>query len=286
MDISGLAVNPISPSNLISSANSINRNNRSLWFKSILAQYVLVTDAEIRQIMTKTRATGSTSLLTMLNNQSVDYGKLGVLDKYIKEKGEKAYVVGKARVARNLGTNQINNKVFGFIDVSKLPENEQANDSQRTSFANKYIQKFTLPYKIRVTIDSKGGLSNERDFLLLHKDVGNSLMYAMKEVLDFYGIDLIRKLGLNICDGSFVFRKQRNSGQISMHAYGAAVDFLGAANAYAWSKNDSLFGESPYTAFLDIMEKWGWYNNGRWAGQDWMHFQAAHYSTNQNTYFA
>jgi hypothetical protein len=286
MDISGLAVNPISPSNLISSANSLNRNNRSLWFSSILAQYVLVTDAEVRQIMTKTRATGSTSLLTMLNNQSVDYGKLGVLDKYIKEKGEKAYVVGKARVARNLGTSQSMNKVFGFIDVSKVPENESATDSQRTAFANKYIKKFILPYKVRVTINSKGTLSSERDSLLLHKDVGDSLVYAMKEVLDFYGIDLIKKLGLNICDGAFVFRKQRNSSYVSTHAYGVAVDFLGAANAYSWNKNNSLFGESPYTAFLDIMEKWGWYNNGRWAGQDWMHFQAVHYSTSQKDYFA
>jgi hypothetical protein len=34
------------------------------------------------------------------------------------------------------------------------------------------------------------------------------------------------------------------------------------------------------------MEKWGWYTQGRWLNNDFMHFQAAQYYSNKNNYIA
>jgi hypothetical protein len=284
INISSLSVNPINPSNLISTSNTLTRSGK-LWHGSLHAKYITISDAEVRTIMEKTRASGSVSTSQMLNSQIVPKDKLKELDKYIAQTGLDAYIVGKSRVARVLGTNKAIMQTFGFIDVSKVPEDEVANDAQRAAFAKKYIKSYTLPYSIRVTLNN-GGLSTERKSLQLHTLVGDSLMYALQEVLDFYGIDMIKKLGLNICEGTFVFRRQRNSLSVSTHAFGIGIDFLGASNAFAWYKNNALLGEGPYTAFIDIMEKWGWYNNGRWYKQDWMHFQAVQYYANQNNYIA
>ena len=104
-----------------------------------------------------------------------------------------------------------------------------------------------------------------------------------KEVLDFYGISNIEKLGLNRYDGAFVFRRLRSTQYItpSPHAYGIAVDFFSVLNALNSTKKDALFSRAPYTAFIDILEKWGWYSIGRYQDFDFMHFQAAHYGIKQ-----
>jgi hypothetical protein len=142
-----------------------------------------------------------------------------------------------------------------------------------------------MPYAFR-GIQPNGSLGAEKTILPLHYLVGDSLVYAMQEVLDFYGIDMIKKLGLNITAGTFVFRKMTGRNLISTHAFGVSIDFLSTANQYLWNKSQSLLGESPYTAFIDIMEKWGWHNQGRWQNNDLMHFQAAQYYSNKNNYIA
>jgi hypothetical protein len=278
-----LTPNAITAANLISTSNTISRSGK-LWNKSDLAKYITITDAEVRQIMDKTRASGSISTSQLLKNQVVTRDKLATLDSYIKSTTSTPYIVGKARVARTLGTKQILDSTYGFIDSTKLLATDTLTP-ERTAFANKYIKNYTLPFSLRAALGN-GVLGSEKNTIALHKNVGDSFVYAMKEVLDFYGIDLIKKLGLNIYGGSFVFRRSVDGISISTHAYGLAVDFLPSANAFAWYANNSLLAEPPYTAFLDILEKWGWYNNGRWYKQDWMHFQAIQYDTVKNNYFA
>jgi hypothetical protein len=283
INTSGLIINPIVPANLISTTNLLNRNGK-LWNSALEAKYVTVTDAEVRKIMDKTRASGSVSNSQMLNSQIVSKDKLNKLDNHLAQSGVNAYVVGKARVARALGTDANLIKAYGYIDLSKLPADEVLSP-ERAAFANKYIKNFTMPYAFR-TIRPNGSLGAETTILPLHNLVGDSLVHAMQEVLDFYGIDMIKKLGLNLTAGTFVFRKMRWSDSISLHAFGAAIDILSTANLGAWNKSQSLSGESPYTAFLDIMEKWGWHNQGRWLNNDLMHFQAAQYYSNKNNYIA
>ena len=283
INTSGLSINPITPANIISTSNLLNRNGK-LWNASAEAKYITITDTEVRQIMDKTRASGSVSNSQMLNSQIVSKDKLNSLDKFIAEKGLNAYVVGKARVARVLSTEDQLIKAYGYIDKRILPADEVLSP-QRAAFANKYIKNYTMPYAFR-TIKLNGSLGAEQTILPLHNLVGDSLVYALKEVLDFYGIDMIKKLGLNLTAGTFVFRKMRDSTNISNHAFGIAIDILSTANLLDWNKSQSLFGESPYTAFIDIMEKWGWYTQGRWLNNDFMHFQAAQYYSNKNNYIA
>lgn len=44
-------------------------------------------------------------------------------------------------------------------------------------------------------------------------------------------------------------------------------------NALKSEGNDALFSQPPYSVLVDILEKYGWHNQGN----DSMHFQAAAY---------
>ena len=128
-------------------------------------------------------------------------------------------------------------------------------------------------------VTNSGNIIDSGTSFPFHKEVGDSIVYAMKEVLDFYGLENIEKLGINLSVGTFNYRKMRNGTLPSLHAYGAAIDLGGGEffNSNGWSKKDALFALPVYRPLLDIMEKWGWYNQGRYKNNDYMHFQAATY---------
>jgi hypothetical protein len=159
-------------------------------------------------------------------------------------------------------------KAYGYIDASLLPANEDAADPQRKAFAAKYIVGRSTPFPLN------GGKTNK---VYLHKAVADSFIAALTEVLNFYGLDLIKKLGIDLYAGGFVFRKMRGSSSASIHAYGCAVDFASELNLLADNGQNALFNQPPYSAFFDILEKHGWHNQGRNKDNDYMHFQAVVY---------
>lgn len=264
-------LNP-NPRNLIQTSNSLDRTG--LWASNPYAKLITISDLEVSAIMSKTRSSNLLNI-PIANGQTVTSGIFNELDAYLKASNSKAYVVGKGRVARGLGTKVEYDKTYGYIDTNLLPTDERADDKQRAAFAAKYIKAYTLPF----TLKWGKNYNTPTNQILLHSLVGNSFIYAMQEVLDFYGISNIEKLGLNLYDGAFVFRRLRSTQYItpSPHAYGIAVDFFSVLNALNSTKKDALFSRAPYTAFIDILEKWGWYSIGRYQDFDWMHFQAAHY---------
>lgn len=109
----------------------------------------------------------------------------------------------------------------------------------------------------------------------LHPKVADSFEAALKEVLGEYGLDRVKELriGANY-GGSFMNRPMRNGSSTSTHAWGIAVDFNASENRLRWGSDKALFAKPEYAKFLDIMEKHGWYNLGRYKNYDYMHFQA------------
>jgi hypothetical protein len=276
------------PLGLIQASNKIDRSG-GLWTTSSYSVYITATDSEVASIMNKTRGQGLFNLpnetisLPIAKFQTVDRSKFKTLDAYLKPYKVPMSVIGKGRVARPYGDKANCDIVYGFIDKTLLPSGrvERADDKQRAAFLQKNIRGFQLPFGLKTALDygttSANRLGGEKFVISLHKDVGDSFVYAMKEVLGFYGIENIQKLGLNIFSGSFVFRTISEGSDPSLHAYGIAVDFLAPLGLLNSKGRDALFSQAPYTAFIDILEKWGWYSLGRYGGKDWMHFQAAHY---------
>lgn len=82
---------------------------------------------------------------------------------------------------------------------------------------------------------------------------------------------VIDRWGLNLFGGAYTFRPMRGGMTLSMHAYGCAVDFDPARNAFG-SKNPN-FSKCP--AVLSAFAAEGWVWGGEWKRPDGQHWQAA-----------
>ena len=245
-------------------ATEINRTGG--WAKRPAASKITASKEEITALMTKIKGEGSPALLPNVPKTKVS--SFNENDKYLKDAGVDGYLKGKSQIARPGMNKSALDKAYGYIDASLLPANEDAADPQRKAFAAKYIVGRSTPFPLN------GGKTNK---VYLHKAVADSFIAALTEVLNFYGLDLIKKMGIDLYAGGFVFRKMRGSSSASIHAYGCAVDFAAELNLLADNGQNALFNQPPYSAFFDILEKHGWHNQGRNKDNDYMHFQAVVY---------
>ena len=71
---------------------------------------------------------------------------------------------------------------------------------------------------------------------------------------------------LKTYDGGYTWRPQRGSRKLSMHAYGAALDFNSATNG---------LGQDPDMprAVVRVFRAFGWTWGGQWKRPDGMHYQ-------------
>lgn len=109
----------------------------------------------------------------------------------------------------------------------------------------------------------------------LHQKCVDSFIQAQKSIVEHYGLDKWKSLGLNRYAGGYNPRKMRHGSKWSTHAYGCAVDIYAAPNGLRTRCPDALFCNPEYEAFLDIMEALGWLPAIRLWGADAMHFQQA-----------
>jgi hypothetical protein len=102
--------------------------------------------------------------------------------------------------------------------------------------------------------------------ITIHKLCADSL----RRILDYLAV--VDQPGKNEFGGSYCYRMMRaNSRALSMHAYGAAIDFDPENNAFGSHKH-SFTEDSP---IVRAFEAEGWVWGGRWSYPDAMHFQAA-----------
>lgn len=83
--------------------------------------------------------------------------------------------------------------------------------------------------------------------------------------------DVIAIWGMDRFGGAYNFRVMRGSSALSMHAWGCAVDFDPARNAFGSKKPN--FARCPSVLSAFAAEGWTW--GGEWKKPDAMHFQAA-----------
>ena len=112
----------------------------------------------------------------------------------------------------------------------------------------------------------------------IHKLVADRLAAALQDVINHYGED-IEKVAPAICkyDGSYNFRKARNSSSQSVHSWGLAMDFDAANNTMKMTAPKARLSQDIYKPFFDIMEYHGFMSLGRRSGVDYMHLQMTHW---------
>jgi hypothetical protein len=76
--------------------------------------------------------------------------------------------------------------------------------------------------------------------------------------------------------GSYCYRNVRGGNNLSMHAYGCAIDILIATNPLG--AKHSKYGKLKDSEVIAIAEKWGLLNGGGYRGRkDWMHSEGSIY---------
>jgi hypothetical protein len=95
--------------------------------------------------------------------------------------------------------------------------------------------------------------------------VGDSLLRIIKELAK------VHPEVIGDYNGCFNFRPMRGGSNLSMHAYGAAIDFMAGRNG---NKTSWPTRASMPVSVMEIFAKEGWLSAGAFWGRDAMHFQA------------
>lgn len=112
----------------------------------------------------------------------------------------------------------------------------------------------------------------------VHHLIASHVQQALGEILAHYGQESIHRLGLDIYGGSYAYRATTSGKSLSMHAWGIALDFSPAANAYSMRAPRATLSCEECRPWWEIWEKHGAVSLGRECGYDWMHLQFARLS--------
>ena len=131
--------------------------------------------------------------------------------------------------------------------------------------------QLALPFPMYLAWDR----STEIHKITLHEKCHDSAGRALAEIAALYSPGERLALGINIFGGSLAIRNMRGGKSVSMHAYGAALDFNPEYNQLAWHRPKAGLSHDEAVPFWQAWEKEGWVSLGREKDFDWMHVQAA-----------
>lgn len=132
-----------------------------------------------------------------------------------------------------------------------------------------YLTPIELPYPMRLAWDLKTTVKR----MYCHKAIAQPLEAVFDEILQVYGLDKIKELGIDLFGGCFNFRKMRGGSSYSVHAWGLAIDLDPVRNQLKETSRTARFARPEYKAMIDIFYKHGFVSLGREKNYDWMHFQ-------------
>lgn len=133
----------------------------------------------------------------------------------------------------------------------------------------KNLTMINLPFPMVIDWDRKTTTSK----MQVHKLAAPSLTKIFKEILEVYGLDEIKRLGINLFGGSYNFRQMRGGTEWSVHSWALAIDLDPSRNSLKATKKTAQFAKPEYKKMIDIFYKHGWYSLGVEKDYDWMHFQ-------------
>lgn len=110
---------------------------------------------------------------------------------------------------------------------------------------------------------------------MAHEKCKESMEAAFENVLNFYGLDEIKRLRLDLFGGCFNLRKMRGGSALSMHSWGIAIDIDPERNQLRWGRDRATLDDAPYREWWECWEEQGAVSLGRALNYDWMHLQFA-----------
>lgn len=132
-----------------------------------------------------------------------------------------------------------------------------------------YLERIVFPYPMRIAWDTDTVVNGT----MCHKLVKSNFIGAFNDILDAYGYDKIKSLGIDLFGGCFNYRKKRNGTAMSMHSWGVAIDLDPARNLLKQNHTTARFARPEYKKMIDAFYANGFISLGREFDYDWMHFE-------------
>jgi hypothetical protein len=132
-----------------------------------------------------------------------------------------------------------------------------------------YLVTVQLPYPMKLAWDLDTSVTRLR----CHKLVATKFEAVFKELLEVYGLEEIKRLGIDLFGGCFTFRKMRGGSAWSKHSWGIAIDLDPARNTLKETSRTARFARPEYKPMIDIFYKHGFISLGKEKNYDWMHFE-------------
>jgi len=140
---------------------------------------------------------------------------------------------------------------------------------QATPSGEPYLTSLILPYPMRLAWDMKTEVKRIR----CHKLVADDLFNVFDDLKYYYGVDNIRKLGIDLFGGCFNYRKMRGGSKLSTHSWGISIDLDPSRNRLKENHQTARFARKAYEPMIDIFYGNNFESLGREKDYDWMHFQ-------------
>ncbi len=167
-----------------------------------------------------------------------------------------------------------------FAEIIPIRENPYHFPAEQADALNDYygepcsarLIKVPCPWTLRLDWDLKATTRT----ISIHEKLSDSLSGILNKAYQVYGLDGIKKYGLDRYGGSFNCRKKRGSASAwSTHAWGISIDWFPSKNKLKWRSDQASLAHKDLNEWWELWEKEGWVSLGRSEDRDWMHVQAA-----------
>jgi hypothetical protein len=127
-----------------------------------------------------------------------------------------------------------------------------------------------LPYPMRIAWDTTKTVSR----IQCHKLIAPNLIAVFTDLLSHYGLQELRRLGIDLFGGCFNFRLMRGSKtKWSKHSWAIAIDLDPARNGLKTKWKDAQFSKPEYRFMVDTFYKHGFMSYGKERNYDAMHWE-------------